>query len=63
MNVSAQPRCVELVAKLFCSFGEFVIDSERQIAHAEVQQLVVRQACPIGGHRRSGHPDDLSVGR
>jgi hypothetical protein len=54
---------MELVAKLFCSFGEFVIDSKRQIAHADVQQLVVRQACPIAGQRGSEHPDDLSVAR
>ncbi len=63
MNVGSQPCCMELVAKLFCSFGEFVIDSKRQIAHADVQQLVVRQACPIAGQRRSEHPDDLSVAR
>ena len=54
----AQPHAGDLVAKLGHARGQRAFDGEREIGHLDVQERVVRKACPVSDQRPARHPDD-----
>ena len=60
MHVGAKAHVVKFLSQLIGSLGELVFDTDGEVAHADVQQLLVGQAVPIRGQEESGHLSNLS---
>ena len=58
VNGAAQALGGHLALKLGDAVGEPILDGDGEVAHAHVEQRLVRQVRPVWGNQRAGHAGD-----